>query len=252
MYLENNHFSGVLPELKLELDFFNVSNNRLNGSIPVSLRSKPVTSFSGNKLCGLPLQICPSIAAGTGVLTGEQKKQKKGLSGGAIAGIVIGAVLAFAIILMIIAFVCGKKRNKQTNAVDNSSINKQSGVEIQGQKPFGEVENSGSGHGYSISSAAAAAMANNRNSKSEESIGVSVSKKLVFFGNGVGGKMFDLEDLLRASAEVLGKGTFGTAYKAVLEIGTVVAVKRLKDVTISEEVFKEKIEEVGADRKSVV
>ena len=89
-------------------------------------------------------------------------------------------------------------------------------------------------------------MASNRNSKAEESNGVGASKKLVFFGNAIGGKMFDLEDLLRASAEVLGKGTFGTAYKAVLEIGTVVAVKRLKDVTISESEFKEKMETVGA------
>ncbi|XP_042065278.1 probable inactive receptor kinase RLK902, partial [Salvia splendens] len=50
----------------------------------------------------------------------------------------------------------------------------------------------------------------------------------------------------RASAEVLGKGRFGTAYKAVLEVGTVVAVKRLKDVTISEKEFKDKIDSVGA------
>jgi len=41
---------------------------------------------------------------------------------------------------------------------------------------------------------------------------------------------FDLEDLLRASAEVLGKGAFGTAYRAVLEDATTVVVKRLKEV----------------------
>ena len=43
-------------------------------------------------------------------------------------------------------------------------------------------------------------------------------------------KLFGLEDLLRASAEVLGKGSLGTAYKAVLEDGLIVAVKRLRDV----------------------
>ena len=73
----------------------------------------------------------------------------------------------------------------------------------------------------------------------------------MFFGNAA--RAFDLEDLLRASAEVLGKGTFGTAYKAVLEAGPVVAVKRLKDVTISEKEFREKIEAVGAmDHESLV
>ncbi|TXG57353.1 hypothetical protein EZV62_018666 [Acer yangbiense] len=38
-------------------------------------------------------------------------------------------------------------------------------------------------------------------------------------------------DLLRASAEMLGKG-FGTAYKAVLDDGSCVAVKRLKDANV--------------------
>ena len=41
-----------------------------------------------------------------------------------------------------------------------------------------------------------------------------------------------MEDLLRASAEMLGKGGFGTAYKAVLDDGNVVAMKRLKDAQI--------------------
>lgn len=67
--------------------------------------------------------------------------------------------------------------------------------------------------------------------------------KLVFFE----GKRysFDLEDLLRASAEVLGKGSVGTAYKAVLEDGTILAVKRLKDVTTGRKEFETQIEIVG-------
>jgi len=40
-----------------------------------------------------------------------------------------------------------------------------------------------------------------------------------------------MQELLRASAEILGKGGCGTAYKAVLDDGTVVAVKRLRDAT---------------------
>ena len=40
-----------------------------------------------------------------------------------------------------------------------------------------------------------------------------------------------MQELLCASAEILGKGGCGTAYKAVLDDGTVVAVKRLRDAT---------------------
>lgn len=53
--------------------------------------------------------------------------------------------------------------------------------------------------------------------------------RMVFFE---GVERFELEDLLRASAEMLGKGGFGTAYKAVLDDGNVVAVKRLKDANV--------------------
>ncbi|KAA8529127.1 hypothetical protein F0562_034074 [Nyssa sinensis] len=53
--------------------------------------------------------------------------------------------------------------------------------------------------------------------------------RMVFFE---GAKRFELEDLLRASAEMLGKGGYGTAYKAVLDDGNVVAVKRLKEAAI--------------------
>ncbi|KAE8694486.1 cysteine-rich repeat secretory protein 60-like [Hibiscus syriacus] len=77
------------------------------------------------------------------------------------------------------------------------------------------------------------------------------TKKLVFLGKA--SRVLDLEDLLRASAEVLGKGTFGTTYKATLDMGVVVAVKRLKDVTVSEKEFKEKMDVVGAmDHQNLV
>lgn len=56
---------------------------------------------------------------------------------------------------------------------------------------------------------------------------------------------FDLEDLLRASAEVLGKGSVGTAYKAVLEDGSVLVVKRLKDVTTGRKEFEGQVQLVG-------
>ncbi|KAF5192183.1 kinase [Thalictrum thalictroides] len=84
-------------------------------------------------------------------------------------------------------------------------------------------------------------------SSTKDEIGVGVSEsernKLVFLGGGV--YSFDLEDLLRASAEVLGKGSVGTSYKAVLEEGTTVVVKRLKDVTVTKREFELQMECLG-------
>ncbi|WCJ29161.1 Leucine-rich repeat protein kinase family protein [Euphorbia peplus] len=52
--------------------------------------------------------------------------------------------------------------------------------------------------------------------------------RLEFFERNI--PYFDLDDLLRASAEVLGKGKHGATYKANLELSGDVAVKRLKSV----------------------
>ncbi|KAL1556870.1 putative inactive receptor kinase [Salvia divinorum] len=69
------------------------------------------------------------------------------------------------------------------------------------------------------------------------------SNKLAFFEGC--NYAFDLEDLLRASAEVLGKGTFGTAYRAIMEDATTVVVKRLKDVNVGKRDFEQQMELIG-------
>ncbi|KAK4431648.1 putative inactive receptor kinase [Sesamum alatum] len=75
---------------------------------------------------------------------------------------------------------------------------------------------------------------------------VSAERNLVFFEEA--NPTFDLEDMLRASAEVLGKGTFGTSYKAILEDGTTVVVKRLRDVTVTFEYFQQHMKVIGGIR----
>ncbi|KAI8001988.1 putative inactive receptor kinase [Camellia lanceoleosa] len=92
-------------------------------------------------------------------------------------------------------------------------------------------------------------MANGKREMSNDGANV-----LVFFNNEVTTiRVFNLEDLLRASLEVLGKWTFEMAYMAVLEVGMVVEVKRLNDVIISKRDFREKIENAEAmDRGNLV
>ena len=58
--------------------------------------------------------------------------------------------------------------------------------------------------------------------------------------------VFDLDDLLRASAEVLGRGKLGITYKATLESGTVVAVKRLSCMNeLSKKEFLQQMQLLG-------
>ncbi|CAL5189880.1 unnamed protein product [Lathyrus oleraceus] len=217
--LEQNRFTGSVPDLNVPpLHVFNVSYNNLTGPIPSRFSRLAISAFSGNSLCGNPLQVpCPG---------NNDSNSKNGLSGGAIAGIVIGCVFGFLLILVLLVFLC-RKRTK--NDSDNVQHAKSVGVDVD--NGGGGLSNSGSG------------LASGSGSASVSASGVSLQKSLVFVGNVT--RKFSLDDLLRASAEVLGKGTFGTAYKAALEMGVTVAVKRLKDVTASEREFKEKMEEVG-------
>ena len=60
------------------------------------------------------------------------------------------------------------------------------------------------------------------------------------------GPMIDLHDLLRASAEVLGYGNFGSAYKAVLMDGHAVVVKRFRQTSsCGKEEFHEHMRKLG-------
>lgn len=259
LFLENNQFSGSLPDIDIpNLEQFNVSFNNLNGSVPKGLEGKPKNSFLGTLLCGKPLDNVCSDHAGEaptpsdgGNANESGKSGKKKLSGGAIAGIVIGSVVGLLLLLLVLFFLCRKRSGSQTRSVDLAAIKTQENE--AGEKPINEADSGGVSNGFSVAAAAAAALSANGNAKSDNGANAAsaAAKKLVFFGNA--SRVFDLEELLRASAEVLGKGTFGTAYKAVLEVGTTVAVKRLKDVTITEREFKEKIEGVGAmDHENLV
>ncbi|KAK4802591.1 hypothetical protein SAY86_000794 [Trapa natans] len=225
LYLEQNQLNGTIPDLTLKLDQFNVSFNSLTGSIPSSLSGMPRSAFEGTSLCGPPLGSC------NGTDTGGGNK----LSGGAIAGIVIGSVFGILLILLILIFLCRKRKVKEeANDVEVAAVpsaaattSKQASAEIPRKKEAGGPA------GDSLDGVRSAL------GKSQ-----SDNKSLIFFGKNK--RVFDLEDLLRASAEVLGKGTFGTTYKAALEMGgLVVAVKRLKELAVPEKDFREKMKEIG-------
>uniref|UniRef100_A0A0D3FFM3 Protein kinase domain-containing protein n=1 Tax=Oryza barthii TaxID=65489 RepID=A0A0D3FFM3_9ORYZ len=258
LFLDGNSFTGEIPKLDLPtLSQFNVSYNKLNGSIPRSLRKMPKDSFLGTGLCGGPLGLCPGETAltpagspevqpaggGAADAGGASSGTKKKLSGGAIAGIAIGCVFGVLLLLALIFLLCRKKSSSSTPA---TAVEKGRDLQMAPMDMEPKGQNGSAGNGAHVGAVAAAAAA----AKTGGATGG--SKKLIFFGPMAAAPPFDLEDLLRASAEVLGKGAFGTAYKAVMESGSAVAVKRLKDVDLPEPEFRERIAAIGAVQHELV
>ncbi|XP_008788112.2 probable inactive receptor kinase At5g58300 [Phoenix dactylifera] len=221
LYLENNSLSGPIPDLQLpKLRHLNLSYNNLSGEIPISLRKFPVESFLGNRLlCGPPLPQCRGLAPSPSPISPPpafppkpKKSFWKKLSTGIIVAIAAGGgTLLFLLAIVLIVFFL-KRRDREGSAAS------------KGKGPAG---------------------GRSEKPKEEYSSGVQEAErnKLVFFEGC--SYNFDLEDLLRASAEVLGKGSYGTTYKAVLEDGTTVVVKRLKEVVVGKREFEQQMEIIG-------
>ncbi|XP_030471369.1 probable inactive receptor kinase At2g26730 [Syzygium oleosum] len=227
LFLENNNFSGELPSISASgLRSFNVSNNRLNGSIPASLSKFPVSAFAGNlALCGRPLEPCtPSPSPSPAATPPSPRKQRNRLSRTAVIAIAVGSSLFVLLLLLLLCLLCCRRRRRQP------------------AKPPKPPAATAVGRG---SAAAEGVTSSSKEDNTSGSAEAAERKQLVFMG---GPGAFDLEDLLRASAEVLGKGGGGTSYKAVLEEGTTVVVKRLKDVAAGKRVFEEHMEAVGKVR----
>ncbi|OMP10182.1 hypothetical protein COLO4_04740 [Corchorus olitorius] len=227
--LSNNGFNGSIPPSVSKLTHltaFNLSNNSLSGDIPdLNIPSLQELDLANNNLTGIvpkSLERFPSWAfSGNNLssdialppaLPGEpphaqpSKKVKK-LGEPALLGIIIGGCVLLFVLGALFMICCYSRRQKEQ------------GLPAKSQKKE--------------SSSKKMASENHADKKN----------RLVFFEGC--NLAFDLEDLLRASAEVLGKGTFGVTYKAALEDATTVAVKRLKEVISPKRDFEQQMEVVG-------
>ncbi|PKA59188.1 putative inactive receptor kinase [Apostasia shenzhenica] len=182
LYLQNNSLSGPIPDLKLpKLKRLNLSFNNLSGTIPLSLQKFPKESFLGNSLlCGQPLKQCPGIPSPSPLPS--QPYHKKSFWKRSSSKIIIGvAVGGFAVILLVIVvlLLCILRRKGRE---DRESSTKGKGT----------------------------AGSRSEKSKEEYSSGVQESEKnkLVFFEGC--SYNFDLEDLLRASAECFSAAWFSS------------------------------------------
>ncbi|KAL3650532.1 hypothetical protein CASFOL_006935 [Castilleja foliolosa] len=225
--LSKNGFNGTVPSSFTNLTLLTVlslANNSFSGEIPdIDIPSLQLLDLSNNNLTGVvpkSLSRFPGSSFSGNNISTENSFPPVGpptpapinrsrITESAILAIVIGScAIAFVLIALLLFATNRNKKDEDTSANEKK------------EKP-----------------------AKNKIIVSENR---DKNTRLAFFE---GCRLaFDLEDLLRASAEVLGKGTFGTTYKAALEDSTTVAVKRLREVVVGRKEFEMQMEIVGSVR----
>ncbi|KAG5090375.1 hypothetical protein JHK82_049153 [Glycine max] len=229
--LSLNNFSGEIPvsfDSQRSLNLFNVSYNSLSGSVPPLLAKKfNSSSFVGNiQLCGYsPSTPCLSQAPSQGVIAPPPEVSKhhhhRKLSTKDIILIVAGVLLVVLIILCCVLLFC-LIRKRSTSKAGNGQATEGRAATMRTEKGVppvagGDVEAGGEAGG-----------------------------KLVHFD---GPMAFTADDLLCATAEIMGKSTYGTVYKAILEDGSQVAVKRLREkITKGHREFESEVSVLGKIR----
>ncbi|KAL0543086.1 hypothetical protein IC582_018173 [Cucumis melo] len=255
--LEWNGFNGSIPPLNQSfLEVLNVTGNNLTGQIPVTptLSRFNTSSFFWNPdLCGeivnkachspvpffetsnaTPPPSIPSVqsAQSQDVLLSPVTHVKHKETG-MILGLSVGAAVLVAGVLCF--YVAARTQRSQTTS-------KQAMPQFETETNFSTASAmndrvDGKGEFFA------------KVKESEEMPKTHKSGNLIFCEGEA--ELFNLEQLMRASAELLGRGTMGTTYKAVLCNQLIVTVKRLdatKTATTSSEVFDRHLGAVGALR----
>ncbi|KAI3448265.1 hypothetical protein Pfo_004930 [Paulownia fortunei] len=204
LQLQDNNLTGPIPGFnQSSLKAFNVSHNNLSGAIPETktLQSFGLSSYLGNgDLCGPPTPTLCSARNDSSESNSEKSGDKNNDNARFAAILVVADVIVLVVILFL--FIIYYKKYKKLK------------MEMKTKNLLPKDEE----HDSKIVDRAM-----------EKRIPEGESGKLVFMENN-GTTTFELDDLLKASAEGLGKGNFGNCYKAILEVGPAVVVKRLRDL----------------------
>ncbi|CAL9167987.1 unnamed protein product [Musa hybrid cultivar] len=210
--LDGNKFEGKLPDLRQpELRMVNVSYNNLEGPIPERLSNMSASLFEGNKnLCGAPL----------GVSCTPSKKLAPAL----LVGMILIAVKVLTLLIGLIGFLLRRRAPKGKTTTDKLQTGKSKGIE---DLEAASVEKGSADH-----------------DGEKKKVPKKEQGKLTFVAEGR--RKFDMQDLLKASAEVLGSGNFGSSYKATLVDAPAVVVKRFKEMNgVGREDFQEHMRRLG-------
>ncbi|RWW57876.1 hypothetical protein BHE74_00035302 [Ensete ventricosum] len=234
--LDDNWFGGAIPDLQVkQLKRVNLSNNDLEGRIPDGLRKMDADVLSGNKgLCGEPLRVpcqppspSPSPSSSSSLSTPSLSTS----SGGSAYHPIIFTTIAIGLVVAVVAAIFIVPRRRQTKddrlaqplPPENSKF--ASSEEEKLEAGAAGCHRGGGGSGKKVA-------------KDHE------QRRLVFVREIRAS--FQLQDLLKSSAEVLGTGNFGCSYKATLSSGASVVVKRFRHMNrVGKGEFEEHMRRLG-------
>ncbi|KAK4354067.1 hypothetical protein RND71_026261 [Anisodus tanguticus] len=224
--LENNKFEGQIPDFNQErIMDMNFANNSLEGPIPRGLTSLKASSFEGNDLCDGPLSKCssePKIALWTIIL------------------VVIAVAAAVAAIVVVIIILHQRKHTPEAEARPTASSPGTAGGAIH-QKAPSTTDLDKMEQGQAVAATPDRSPEGQGGKRPEQA---QTQQKLLFLKDDI--EKFDLPDLLKASAEILGSGVFGSTYKTALSIGSVMVVKRFRQMNnVGKEDFHEHMRRLG-------
>ncbi|XP_054820141.1 probable inactive receptor kinase At2g26730 [Prosopis cineraria] len=219
---QNNKFTGEIPNFVFSnLEELNLSSNNLQGPIPDVISLFGADSFSGNpNLCGPPLENkCPSLPPPA------IHKKHSGKSLGRSLAIYSGFVILGVLVLLYLTFKIVKRyrAKKEPLNVEKEEVRKEAS-KVKSPECSNEVNGIVMRSEYSVSSVEAGMT----------SINLVVLKSPVV-------RALRFEDLLRAPAELVGRGKHGSLYKVMLDSGMVLAAKRIKDLGISKQDFEKRM-----------
>ncbi|RWW12296.1 hypothetical protein GW17_00024045 [Ensete ventricosum] len=283
--LESNRFSGSIPPFnQTSLKNFNVSYNNFSGAVPVTttLSSFDASAFSGNPgLCGeVVRKECGSHflffhrgggrggSSGGGVGNGSriapppgntlagkheeillpgstspsQKMHKRAV---VAIGFLAGSLLVIGIFGVSLVMQKRRRKTKQGEILspvkhNNNGNNNNGGVEASPEPNVESYNDEIESGNNELIAAAALAM-------SEEKVKKLAKSGCLVFCAGEA-QVYGLEQLMKASAEMLGRGSVGTTYKAVLDERLIVTVKRLDAAKLGatgKEAFEPHMDMVG-------
>eukprot|EP01018_Ginkgo_biloba_P017568 Gb_32049 [translate_table: standard] len=224
LLVDINELSGEIPALNLTMfQDFNVSYNNLSGRLPEGSEHFPNSAYFGNEY------LCGTQASGACNMnnTDNHGKKEKGLKWG------IYIVLLAVIILCFIFIHIYKKKHSSLLDPKKTGNGTKSGE-------FKSID-----YGSKVSQKGIEADSSSYYSNTSDKASTPSDRPGVLTSFDKDQKLFALDDLLRASAEPLGQGSFGNLYRVIMADGTTLAVKRLKDLTISGQEFEQRMEKIG-------